>query len=169
MWQARFSSQHVHCIEHRSAVHRKPAGDTVRASSNGASRAGSYARFAHDGLPVRCKGEIVATIKWNSVDHSAYVRCPCHDKCRKEKRLYKNARFKGQGRPLGFLAAWVIAAHKGHRKCRTHDKHAKFKPSYRSRKKARQNLKAEADWKHWADELEANDLGDSDSEPEVFN
>ena len=68
-------------------------------------------RLRHDALYVRGPdGAIVGEIKVKPTSNDMFVRCYKHRQCFKTKTLNASERKLSQGRPAGFLAAWVLEA-----------------------------------------------------------
>ena len=106
-------------------------------------------------------------IKHKPSANDAFVTCNCHANCTKTKTLNATTstsnRRQGQGRVLGFLAAWALDVHKFASK----QEHMQTcNPSFESRKAARTRLHEEPN----ADAffaLERPKLEGEDSEPEI--
>eukprot|EP00971_Amphidinium_carterae_P326651 6457579-Amphidinium_carterae.1 len=93
----------------------------------------------HDSLLMRSadRVEVFGAIKLNPSQNNAFATCRQHLACVKTKTLRAGAR--GQGRPLGFLGAWLVHS----ADCDSKEQHMAFKPCFEERKLARQLLKYE--------------------------
>ena len=126
-------------------------------------------RKMHDALCVRkdSGGDVISLIKHKPTANDAFVTCSCHANCTKTKTLNAttstSSRRQGQGRVLGFLAAWALD---GHRFASKQEHMQTCNPSFESRKAARTRLHEEPN----ADAffaLERPKLEGEDSEPEI--
>eukprot|EP00971_Amphidinium_carterae_P349278 6490938-Amphidinium_carterae.1 len=128
------------------------------------ARAAQDARGSLDKFKVDDSGEL--RFKWQ--DESLYAHCSRHKNCRKVRTTKPGNRRPGQGRPLGYLVAWLTAPDL--QIGLTAGEHEHFLPSLSDRKEARAKLRSMcgSDWL-FALERPANPEADgSDGEPAVF-
>ena len=117
----------------------------------------------HPQLDVVVNGEKKSFIKHKPQAQDVFAKCPIHPNCWKTKTLKSSTRNRNQGRPLGFLAAWVAQASDYESK----DDHIHLcRPSFQERKAARQTLKAEANSPMFFG-LERAQAAGEDSEPDA--
>lgn len=132
---------------------------------------GSGPRQRHDGLVVRAVsgGAGLAYIKHKPQVDDVFLVCPYHKGCSKTRTLHAPsssapAGRRGQGRPLGYLAAWLLQGagftSKGD--------HFASVPSFAERVAARTLLKEEPNWPEFA-QLERSRGDGEGSEPENFS
>lgn len=126
-------------------------------------------RQGQDGLSVFNGSVLVSTgcLKFNPSNMEFYAKCPCegHGRCI-ATRTVKSGRRPWQGRPLGFLSAWVSAASS----CADKAAHMAFVPTYEERRAARRDLHKQEQAGILArfEVLERERRPGEDSEPECF-
>ena len=107
-------------------------------------------RSALDALTVLdASGNTASAIKFKPQNKDLFCKCSVHFDCSKTRTTNpaKDGRTKtGQGRPLGFLSAWVCMAGS----FSTKQEHQGFKPSYDQRLEARLRLEGQGNFQHFA-------------------
>jgi hypothetical protein len=123
---------------HQDAM--EDAGDQVRAAPlHAAGHEGLHVHSAQAGLSV-FRGHVVhtrAALKYNRTNDEFYAVCPRadHGRCILTRSAHAG-RTAAQGRPLGLLAAWVLAADD----CETKEAHKRRTPTKEQRLAARRDL-----------------------------
>eukprot|EP00971_Amphidinium_carterae_P349117 6490853-Amphidinium_carterae.1 len=140
-----------------------PAKGLPKASIPSA-KAAQGARGSLDKFTIDDTGEL--RYKWQ--DESLYAHCSRHKNCRKVRTTKAGTRRPGQGRPLGYLVAWLVASDL--QIGLSAGEHEHYVPTLADRKEARALLRS-MNGSDWLLNLErpANAEADgSDGEPVVF-
>jgi hypothetical protein len=123
---------------------RGPPGDRGARGSGSRDLGPRGPRSKQDGLSVFTFGEgsrifSESSIKYNASADNFYASCPNrkHGRCIATRSAHAGHR-KAQGRPLGYLAAWVLAAF--NTGLDTKENHKGYEPSRTVRRKARRAL-----------------------------
>eukprot|EP00971_Amphidinium_carterae_P252477 5012224-Amphidinium_carterae.7 len=119
-------------------------------------------RQHHEGLPVySLEGTTTgAVIRYKPQSEDLYCNCAVHRSCTRT-RTAKAGKKQRQGRPLGELAAWSLAASS----LATKEEHQKHMPEHASRQAARLALQQNEDYAEWTC-LERPQRAGEESEPE---
>ena len=79
---------------------------------------------AEDVFPIQLDGEYLGTLRYNARFKTLTAHCECHkeESCRKQRTVVAG-RKAGQGRPIGYLLAWLMDG-KNHRNASHHGRDA---------------------------------------------